>query len=243
MNCRIIKKAISFLFFFLVPVAFGFSQVEESAKDGAEKRIFFEYFTAKGKSVISDEAALSALYLYESEQQEFLGGVQSASERLTFSGEYKYFFCTGKYGTVAFDGVASIEKYSDISLRTNSFFGVACQYDFSRNFFIGCEFLTGVKSVKYFDLDIPVKWKFDPLMSFTFGYRNSIGSKIVLRVSSRDTFYFPNFGYIFCGLGIRQDFKCGVSLKANVTMRTIDLMTISSNIDGWSASFGFGLRL
>lgn len=243
MNCRIIKKVISFLFVFLVPVAFGFSQMEDSINDDAGKRIFFEYFTAKGKSVISDEAALSAYYLYESDQQEILGGVQSASERLTFSGEYRYFFCTGKYGTVAFEGVASIEKYSDISLRTNHFLGVACQYDFCRNFFIGCEFLTGVKSVKYFDLDIPVKWKFDPLMSFSFGYRNSMGSEIILKVSSRDTFYFPNFGYIFCGLGLRQDFKSGLSLKANVTMRAIDLMTISSNIDGWSGSFGFGFRL
>lgn len=234
------RIAVSFIF--LAAAAICTAEQISDKKKGRHS-LWFDLRSSDGKSVISDEKALSSIYLYESEKHEALGGIQFATEKITLAGEYRYNFCTGTYGTVAVEGISSIEKYSDISIRTNNFLGVVCQFDFHRNFFVGCELLGGIKSVYYIDLDIPVKWKVDPLMAFNFGYRNSLGTKIQFSLSSRDTFNIPNFGYIYFNLGLRQDFSTGVSLKVDFSVRTIDLMTISSNIDGWSCSYGFGFRL
>lgn len=227
------KKLLSAAILF-VASACGFSEVR--------KTFWTEMQIAHTRTVCADETALTFYVTAEAEKYNLFSGIQFAEEQTTVDLHGSYVFHVTPAVEFSAMGIASVEKYSDVSWRTNNCAGIGTRLRFHENFSYGCNLLAGLKTVKYIDLSIRQKFRLDSLCSLYFGWNGGNGSQAELSLSSWDDFFYPNFGYLLYTVSYRYDHLDKASIKGEFSVRGIDNMTLSSYIDGWVAKITIGYR-
>ncbi|MBQ0038986.1 MAG: hypothetical protein KBS64_00985 [Treponema sp.] len=205
--------------------------------------IWYEYSRSDTRTVSSDCVAIASYFTREAENYDCSFGIQFAADQITFDVEGIWTFGQwGKFDLCA-RGISSIEKFSDISWRTNNFTGLNVRYNFAKNWYASTDFLVGFRSVDYIGLDMDAKFKGDLMMGFLLSWKDEEGRQASFSVSTRDRFFYPNFGYLVYALSYRHDYDSDISLSATLSMRGIDMMTLSSYVDGWALKVAMGIRL
>lgn len=228
------KKSVLKLFALFIPYL-AFAEVKEI--------VWTELQVAETRTVISDDSAISFYYTREDEGYDLFVGVQFASEQTTFDSHGKWIFKKEGRVKLGLEGIFSNEKYSDISRRGNYFAGLYSDIRANDRISVGSDILFGYKSVDYIGLDIERKWKFDTMLDIFLAWNCLENGQLKFAIMTRDDFFYQNFGYIIYALSLRNDFDSRISLKVSYSIRSIDMMTISSYVDGWCAKFTMGYRL
>ena len=228
------KEIVPLLFLFIFPLI---------AAAQTKNFLWTEYSFSDTRSVSSDEVALSAWLSRKTERNNGSVGVQFADEQITFDVNGIFLMKKWEHLSVSAEGISSIEKYSDISFRTNNFAGILFHWDFKENFYAGTDVLCGIKTSTFFDLDLDTVWKFDTMLGFYAGWNNHNGRDVSLFIGSRDHFFYPNFGYIIYSLSYCYEVDSQLTMRSSIFVRGIDMMTVSSYVDGWGMKFSMGFRL
>ena len=119
------KEIVPLLFLFIFPLI---------AAAQTKNFLWTEYSFSDTRSVSSDEVALSAWLSRKTERNNGSVGVQFADEQITFDVNGIFLMKKWEHLSVSAEGISSIEKYSDISFRTNNFAGILFHWDFKENF-------------------------------------------------------------------------------------------------------------
>lgn len=232
------KKRTGFLLFFIFLFS---SSLHALSSDDRVQVVSVQYTSTYSRTITTEENALETIYSSSWSKGELSAGLQFSADCISFTNDM---FCwifdfKNKFGV---EVLSNATKFQDVSCRFSVYAGPRGVIVFNPRFSLGSSFLFGFKVSSFIDSDIDSLWKIEPSFSSWLDVNLTDNSLLTFSFSSRDFFYHPNFFAPVFALEFTNCFDSNLVLFTRIDVRSIDLLTVSSFIDGYSIRLGMGYR-
>lgn len=200
-----------------------------------------QYTSTYSRTITTEENALETIYSSSWDKGELSAGIQFSCDCASFTGNMFYwiFDFKNKFGI---EVLSNAIKFQDVSCRFSTYAGPRGVIVFNPRISMGSSFLFGFKVSHFIDSDIDSVWKIEPSFSSWVDFKLNENSLLTFSFSSRDFFYHPNFFAPVFAIEFTNCFESNIVLFSRIDVRSIDLLTISSFIDGYSIRLGVGYK-
>ncbi|MCQ2610357.1 MAG: hypothetical protein MJ169_01285 [Treponema sp.] len=222
----------------------GFSQeASQNSSDDLNAGFYLKAGGAVTRTPSADSVSVDFMADVNWRNLEVTAGIEGAAGQAAFMAQGRYWFLSGKAGRLAPFMVFEFDQYKNISFRTNTFLGIQGELNLGSWGAFGMQLGGGLKTSTMTGLSGLSVINWDVLLKLYLDWNIRPQTKLEFSIASYEDFRYPMFMAPVFGIEFYNWFNSGFMLGAEIQMRTIDLFTLSSYVDGVAFKIAGGIRL
>ncbi len=202
-----------------------------SSEDILVQSVKTAFEKTNSRTISAQEVSFENYYTLKFKAINLTTGFQAASEQEAVFLDTKYMLIDSRHIDFGIESVYELEKYSDISYRTNSFWGINWNVKFLKYMNFSGDLFYGMKTSRLIGIDgFPVICQSDIMASLKLAckYQNA---EIFALISSRENFYYPIFAAPIYTLGANYAFNGKIKPEFSIGIKGIDMFALSSYVE------------